>query len=148
VKAKKGLSPDDNLFDYAGPLELSANEFQMNLVADVIQKEAIRGEQRVIAKKQSTSYRRAPRNFVACVSGRFRRATSVPLLAYSLSAPTPEAVAWLSPLAHDADGAVARYRGVAICGSDKCRNANANRIRVGISNGLAYDREPFPYLRR
>lgn len=31
VKAKKGLGAKGNLFDRAGPLELSANEFQMNL---------------------------------------------------------------------------------------------------------------------
>ena len=50
--AKKGLRQDDNPFDYAGPLELSANEFQMNMAADVIQKEGIRGEYKVIAKNK------------------------------------------------------------------------------------------------
>lgn len=42
MKAKKGLRAKDNFFDRAGPLELSANEFQMNLAANVIQKEGIR----------------------------------------------------------------------------------------------------------
>lgn len=46
------MRPDDNPFDHAGPLELSANEFQMNMAADVIQKEGIRGEHTVIAKNK------------------------------------------------------------------------------------------------
>jgi DNA-damage-inducible protein D len=53
VMTKKGLKKDDNPFDYAGPLELSANEFQMNLAADVIQKEGIKGEYNVIAKNKA-----------------------------------------------------------------------------------------------
>lgn len=53
VKARKGLGDNDNLFDRAGPLELSANEFQMNLAADVIQNEDIRGEQQVIDKNRA-----------------------------------------------------------------------------------------------
>lgn len=53
VKIKKGLGPKDNLFDRAGPLELSANEFQMNLAADVIQNEGIRGESQVIQKNRT-----------------------------------------------------------------------------------------------
>ncbi len=52
VKVKKGLRAKDNLFDRAGPLELSANEFQMNLAADVIQKEGIRGEKQAIQKNR------------------------------------------------------------------------------------------------
>ena len=44
VKKKKGLDEKDNLFDFASPLELSANEFQMNLAADVLQREDIKGE--------------------------------------------------------------------------------------------------------
>ena len=39
VKSNKGLERGDNPFDFAGPLELSANEFQMNMAADVIEKE-------------------------------------------------------------------------------------------------------------
>ncbi len=52
VKARKGLGPKDNLFDYAGAFELSANEFQMNLAADVIDREGIRGEQAAIRKNK------------------------------------------------------------------------------------------------
>jgi len=52
VKAKKGLNKKNNLFDYAGPLELSANEFQMNLAAEVIEKEKVYGEQRAINKNK------------------------------------------------------------------------------------------------
>lgn len=44
VKTAKGLKEKDNLFDFAGPLELSANEFQMNLAADVIAREKIKNE--------------------------------------------------------------------------------------------------------
>jgi DNA-damage-inducible protein D len=50
VKKAKGLGPDDNLFDRAGPLELSAHEFQMNLAAEVIAKEGIKGEQTAIRR--------------------------------------------------------------------------------------------------
>lgn len=53
VKARKGLKPDDNLFEFAGAYELSANEFQMNMAADVIQKEAVRGADRVIRKNRT-----------------------------------------------------------------------------------------------
>ena len=52
VMVKKGLKQDDNPFDFAGPLELSANEFQMNLAANVIQKEGIKGEYNVISKNR------------------------------------------------------------------------------------------------
>lgn len=48
VKRSKGLADKDDLFDRAGPLELSANDFQMNLAADVIEREQVRGEQRAI----------------------------------------------------------------------------------------------------
>lgn len=50
VKVAKGLGPDANLFDRAGPLELSANEFQMNLAAEVIAKEGIKSESAAIAR--------------------------------------------------------------------------------------------------
>lgn len=53
VLAKKGLKQDDNPFDHVGPLELSANEFQMNVAADVIQKENIRGEYNLISKNRA-----------------------------------------------------------------------------------------------
>ncbi len=52
VKARKGLKFKDNPFDFAGPLELSANEFQMNMTVDVIQKEGIKGEAKAIAKNR------------------------------------------------------------------------------------------------
>jgi DNA-damage-inducible protein D len=48
VKQAKGLKPGDNIFDVAGPLELSAHDFQMALAADVIANKAIRGEQAAI----------------------------------------------------------------------------------------------------
>jgi len=53
VKARKGLHPDDNLFEFAGAYELSANEFQMNMAANVIKKEGIRGPERVIRKNRA-----------------------------------------------------------------------------------------------
>jgi DNA-damage-inducible protein D len=53
VKARKGLNADDNLFEFAGAYELSANEFQMNMAANVIQKERIRGAEGVIRKNRS-----------------------------------------------------------------------------------------------
>ncbi len=52
VVAKKGLRPKSNLLDHAGPLELSANEFQMNMAADAIKKEGVKGEQNVIQKNR------------------------------------------------------------------------------------------------
>jgi len=52
VLVRKGLHQGDNPFDRAGPFELSANEFQMNMAADVIQKEGVRGEYNVIAKNK------------------------------------------------------------------------------------------------
>lgn len=50
VKRDKGLKENDNLFDYAGPLELSAHNFQMNLAADVIDTQRVKGEQAAIDK--------------------------------------------------------------------------------------------------
>ncbi len=50
VKAAKGLKRDENLFDRAGPLELSAHDFQMNLAADIISKEGVRGDKAAIQK--------------------------------------------------------------------------------------------------
>ena len=44
LKQKKRLGDREQLFDRAGSLELSANDFQMNLAADVIAKENIKGE--------------------------------------------------------------------------------------------------------
>jgi len=48
VKRSKGLSDKENLFDRAGPLELSANDFQMNLAADVLEGDKVTGERRAI----------------------------------------------------------------------------------------------------
>jgi DNA end-binding protein Ku len=48
LQQKKGLTDAENILDRAGPLELSANDFQMNLAAEVIAREGIRGEQRAI----------------------------------------------------------------------------------------------------
>lgn len=55
VKRAKGLGDKDNLFDRAGPLELSANEFQMQLAADVISRENVRGEQAAISRNEKVA---------------------------------------------------------------------------------------------
>lgn len=52
VKRKKGLRDSDNPFDFAGPLELSANEFQMNMSANAIKNERVSGEQNAIRKNR------------------------------------------------------------------------------------------------
>lgn len=57
VQAKKGLDPKEHLFDRAGPLELSANDFQMNLAAEIIQREKISGQQPVIKKNEDVAKR-------------------------------------------------------------------------------------------
>jgi DNA-damage-inducible protein D len=53
VKRLKGLAEKDNFFDRVGPLELSAHDFQMNLAADVIDREKINGEQAAIQKNRA-----------------------------------------------------------------------------------------------
>lgn len=55
VKAKKGLAQKDNPFDYMGALELSANDFQMNLAAETLQKEGVAGEWRAIQKNKEVA---------------------------------------------------------------------------------------------
>jgi DNA-damage-inducible protein D len=55
VKEKKGLSQKDNLLDRAGTLELSANDFQMELAADVITKTDVRGEAAAIAMNKQVA---------------------------------------------------------------------------------------------
>ena len=50
IKMRKGLKPKDNLFDRAGAMELSAHDFQMNLAAEILRKDGIRGEQNAIRK--------------------------------------------------------------------------------------------------
>lgn len=57
VKVSKGLKEKDNLLDHAGPLELSANDFQMNLAADVLARERVRGEQAAISKNLEVAKR-------------------------------------------------------------------------------------------
>jgi DNA-damage-inducible protein D len=53
VKRLKGLSDTDNLYDHAGPLELSANDFLNNLSADVIERERISHERVAIKRHES-----------------------------------------------------------------------------------------------
>ena len=53
LKAHRGLDKKDNPLDYAGPLELSANEFQMNTAASAIKNENIRGSRDLIAKNKA-----------------------------------------------------------------------------------------------
>lgn len=55
VKSRKGLKSNELLYDRAGPMELSANDFQMNLATEVIQKDGIRGEYRVIQKNREVA---------------------------------------------------------------------------------------------
>lgn len=57
VQAKKGLDQKEHLFDRAGPLELSANDFQMNLAAEIIERERIKGQQPVIKKNEYVAKR-------------------------------------------------------------------------------------------
>jgi DNA-damage-inducible protein D len=57
VKRKKGLTEKDNLFDFAGPLELSANDFQMNLAVDVLTRENVTGEQKAIRVNEGVAKR-------------------------------------------------------------------------------------------
>jgi DNA-damage-inducible protein D len=61
LKVNKGLGEKEQLFDRAGALELSANEFQMNLAAAVISDEKIKGEQKAINKNRevATNVRKA-----------------------------------------------------------------------------------------
>lgn len=49
LKTKRGIPEKEQLYDRAGPLELSANDFQMNLAAEVITRDKVRGEQRAIS---------------------------------------------------------------------------------------------------
>ena len=55
VKSKKGIAEKEQLYDRAGPLELSANDFQMNLAADAIRKEGIKGDQKVVQKNKAVA---------------------------------------------------------------------------------------------
>jgi DNA-damage-inducible protein D len=49
VKQKKGLAAKDNLMDRAGSMELSANDFQMNLATEAIQSQGVRTAAAAIA---------------------------------------------------------------------------------------------------
>lgn len=53
VLEAKGLKPGDNLFDYAGNLELAANTFRMELADNVISRKGVRGERAAIHKHES-----------------------------------------------------------------------------------------------
>jgi DNA-damage-inducible protein D len=55
VKALKGVGAKEVLFDRMGALELSANEFQMNLAAETIRTEQIKGEANVIRKNKEVA---------------------------------------------------------------------------------------------
>ena len=57
VKNRKGIRQKDNPFDHMGALELSANDFQMNLAAETIQQEEIRGETAAIRKNRQIGAR-------------------------------------------------------------------------------------------
>ena len=57
VRAKKGLGAKENLMDRAGPLELSANDFQMNLAAQVIVREGITSEPQAILRNEAVAAR-------------------------------------------------------------------------------------------
>ncbi|HTA30530.1 MAG TPA: hypothetical protein VK731_08585, partial [Candidatus Cybelea sp.] len=45
IKKRKGIPPEEELLDRAGRLELSANEFRINLTEDALQKEGPKSEQ-------------------------------------------------------------------------------------------------------
>lgn len=57
VKRKKGIGEKENLMDRAGPMELSANDFQMNLAAAVIDREKIKSEQQAIQRNYEVAAR-------------------------------------------------------------------------------------------
>jgi DNA-damage-inducible protein D len=55
LKVVRNIGPTEQILDRAGPLELSANDFQMNLAANVIRKENIRGEQSAINRNKQVA---------------------------------------------------------------------------------------------
>jgi DNA-damage-inducible protein D len=57
VRRKKGIPEAENVLDRAGPLELSANDFEMNLAAEVITHEGIRDEQQSIDTNETVGAR-------------------------------------------------------------------------------------------
>lgn len=52
LRMKKGLGQNEQLYDRAGPMELSMHDFQMNLAAEALRKEGVRGEQAAIRKNK------------------------------------------------------------------------------------------------
>jgi len=57
VRIKKGIGDKENLMDRAGPFELSAHDFQMNLAAKVITREGVKNEPRAIALNREVAAR-------------------------------------------------------------------------------------------
>jgi DNA-damage-inducible protein D len=57
VRLKKGLADNEQLYDRAGPLELSTNDFQMNLAADILARENVKGERLAIDKNREIAGR-------------------------------------------------------------------------------------------
>jgi DNA-damage-inducible protein D len=57
MRRKKGIGEKENLMDRAGPFELSSNDFQMNLAAQVIAREGIKGEAQAITRNQMVAAR-------------------------------------------------------------------------------------------
>lgn len=55
VMRSKGLGEKDNPFDRMGALELSANDFQMNLAAETMRSEGIKGEAAAIRKNKQVA---------------------------------------------------------------------------------------------
>jgi DNA-damage-inducible protein D len=52
VKRKKGINEKEQLYDRAGAMELSMHDFQMNLAAEALKNEGVRGEQRAIRRNK------------------------------------------------------------------------------------------------
>jgi DNA-damage-inducible protein D len=57
LKSFKGIDHKENIFDRMGALELSANDFQMNLAAETIKDEDVKGEVKAIAKNKAIAQR-------------------------------------------------------------------------------------------
>ena len=57
MKEFKGINPKDSPLDHMGALELSANDFQMNLAAETIRKEGVRGQESAIRKNKEVGER-------------------------------------------------------------------------------------------
>ena len=55
MKTTKGIARADNPFDYMGALELSANDFQMNLATETLHTEDIQGEVKAILKNREVA---------------------------------------------------------------------------------------------